>query len=586
MKRSTMLALFATFVMVTAVSTSFLTDDGAANGDSSFEEAFSNDAQRIIEGNAKLIGGTNYTISPDWNGVDPYRFIFSNANINMNTALQKCSSIILKLTAGSQSETKTIEKKSDETYLSPISLTWDSIFSNQSTLSITGTFDDGGKAVPKLSGSFLLKNSGSQPFTDDIKLEIILKGTNTNGVEVTSTVAFTLKVNLETHYFTVTNNMGLYPNVQSSGIHIYVEDSGSPWSFSNGTITSNFDSAASLNANANQKVLIALYPSDGKKVTSVSVRDGSGNALDCTKYLNGVTGKDNTQNVWVFAMPNSDVTIDVVFDCHKVSIDAEYGSVTTKYDGFKSVTSKDGSYRNNNLGYYFLNDVVNLTPSPVKGYEFVRWECDGLTIDDNKFTMPDRDVTIKAIFEPISYAISLENGSGGTLVCDVEKAIAGREVTVTATPSHGFVLDSLTMNGKAVSVDSDGRYTFTMPSSAVKFVATFKNDGKASSLSCESAILSNGLTRLDVQIDCRSDALNAQDLRILVVAKYGSNVINVYSKPAIVNGTGTDAVFVSTSGLTEVVLQLVDGIQPGDDGSVQYFAYTYYVPDQDSTKGS
>ena len=333
-----MLALFATFVMVTAVSTSFLTDDGAANGDSSFEEAFSNDAQRIIEGNAKLIGGTNYTISPDWNGVDHYKLTFSGAQHSQYTALSSSTSTkILKLTVGSQSITENITVSNSDI---SVSLSFNSGSSNQGTLSIVGSFSDVMKnpKVPllgySLSGSFSLTYDGSQPFADDIKLEIILTGLN-GTIPVTNTITFTLKVIPGTHYFNQTNNMGLYPNADSTGIRIYVEDSESPWSFSNGTITSDFDSAASLNANANQNVLIALYPSDGKKVTSVSVRDGSGNELNCTKYINGVNGKDNTQNVWVFTMPDSDVTIDVVFDCHRVSIDAEYGSVTTKYDGSK-----------------------------------------------------------------------------------------------------------------------------------------------------------------------------------------------------------------------------------------------------------
>ena len=583
-----MLALFATIVMVTAVSTSFLADDGDANGDSSFE-AFSDVAQKIIEGKATPKSGINFTVNPDWNGVDPYRFTFSDAPHSNLTALSSCTSKILKLTVGSASATSDITVSNDGTITSSINLVVDNGSSDQGTLSIAGTFNDVIKN-PKLpmmgyllSGSFFLTYDGLQPFTDDIKLEVILKGiNNSTKKEVTVTITFTLKVTPGTHYFNLTNNMGLSPN--STGIFIYTEDSNNHWSVTNGKI-SNFESTSSLNATTGQNVLIALYPSDGDKVRSISVTDGSGGVLNCTQYSNGMTGKD-TQKVWMFTMPDSDVNVDVEFNHHTISIIADNGKVSTALNNGPNNVTKDGYYRNHGKGYYFLDDVVKLTPSPVKGYEFVSWECDGLIIDDNKFTMPDRDVTIKAVFEPISYVISLENGSGGTLVCDVEEAIAGREVTVTATPSHGFVLDSLTMDGTTVSVDSDGRYTFTMPSKAVKFVATFKNDGKASSLSCESAILSNGLTRLDVQIDCRSDALNAKDLRILVVAKYGSNVINVYSKPVIGNGTGTDAVFVSTSGLTEVVLQLVDGIQPGDDGSVQYFAYTYYVPDQDSTKGS
>ena len=78
-----------------------------------------------------------------------------------------------------------------------------------------------------------------------------------------------------------------------------------------------------------------------------------------------------------------------------------------------------------------------------------------------------------------SYDIVSDVGENGTI--DVDRyATEGDEVTITVTPDEAYKLDdlSVTANGKDVELtaNSDGTYTFTMPSADVRITATFAED--------------------------------------------------------------------------------------------------------------
>ena len=78
-----------------------------------------------------------------------------------------------------------------------------------------------------------------------------------------------------------------------------------------------------------------------------------------------------------------------------------------------------------------------------------------------------------------SYEVSTSVGDHGSLTVD-RYATEGEKVTITVTPDEAYKLDdlSVTANGKDVELtaNSDGTYTFTMPSADVKITATFAKD--------------------------------------------------------------------------------------------------------------
>lgn len=82
-----------------------------------------------------------------------------------------------------------------------------------------------------------------------------------------------------------------------------------------------------------------------------------------------------------------------------------------------------------------------------------------------------------------SYSIKAEDTVNGKLTLSASRASRGRTVTITVTPDEGFVLSSLTVrdrNGNeiAVTMTSENKYTFKMPSGAVTVSAEFAPETK------------------------------------------------------------------------------------------------------------
>ena len=83
-----------------------------------------------------------------------------------------------------------------------------------------------------------------------------------------------------------------------------------------------------------------------------------------------------------------------------------------------------------------------------------------------------------SISAPTTYAVNVNAATNGAVAADKKTASKGTTVTVTASPSKGYVVDAVKAvdkDGKDVAVtEKDGKYVFTMPGSAVTVTGTFK----------------------------------------------------------------------------------------------------------------
>lgn len=83
-----------------------------------------------------------------------------------------------------------------------------------------------------------------------------------------------------------------------------------------------------------------------------------------------------------------------------------------------------------------------------------------------------------SISTPTTYAVNVNAATNGAVAADKKTASKGTTVTVTASPSKGYVVDGVKVvdkDGKDVAVTGkDGKYVFTMPGSAVTVTGTFK----------------------------------------------------------------------------------------------------------------
>ena len=122
----------------------------------------------------------------------------------------------------------------------------------------------------------------------------------------------------------------------------------------------------------------------------------------------GVTIKDDK-----FLMPNDNVEVKAIFEKDAPPAPTEF-TITVKTDGNGTASASHAKA--------VVGTEIALTATPNKGYHFKEWQVEspaGLVITNNKFTMPDSDVGVKAIFEKDAPPASIEfivtfDGNGGT----------------------------------------------------------------------------------------------------------------------------------------------------------------------------
>ncbi len=151
---------------------------------------------------------------------------------------------------------------------------------------------------------------------------------------------------------------------------------------------------------------------------------------------------------------------------------AEY-TVTVKTDGNGTASASPDKA--------VAGTEITLTATPNKGYHFKEWQVisGNVTIKDDKFTMPDSNVEVKAIFEknapPVltEFTITVKTDGNGTASASHAKAVVGTEITLTATPNKGYHFKEWQVISGNVTITNNN---FTMPNSNVEVKAIFEKD--------------------------------------------------------------------------------------------------------------
>ena len=243
---------------------------------------------------------------------------------------------------------------------------------------------------------------------------------------------------------------------------------------------------------------------------------------------------------------------------------------------------------------------ITLTATPNEGYHFKEWEVmrGGVTIENDKFTMPDSDVEVKAIFEedappvPAEYTVRFNaNGGDGTM-----EDVTGVSGSYTL-PACGFTepegkqfkgwstsADGSVISGTTYEVSSDTTFYAIWESKEYSIIVT---DGKATigagseiskaaqgttiTLTANAApdgkvfdkwVVESGSTTLE---DANSETTTfiMPDSEVSVKATYKNAPVTTYSLTTQVNG-GHGTISASKTGLTEGFTETV--IFTPDDG--------------------
>ena len=123
---------------------------------------------------------------------------------------------------------------------------------------------------------------------------------------------------------------------------------------------------------------------------------------------------------------------------------------------------------------------ITLTATPNTGYHFKEWQVEslaGLVITNNKFTMPDSNVAIKAIFEedspfaPTKHTVTVKTDGNGIAFASPLLAVAGTEITLTAMPKKGYHFKEWQVISGGVAIENN---KFLMPDTNVEIKAFFE----------------------------------------------------------------------------------------------------------------
>ena len=124
---------------------------------------------------------------------------------------------------------------------------------------------------------------------------------------------------------------------------------------------------------------------------------------------------------------------------------------------------------------------VTFTFKPDAGHELYRATVNGNDImplvEDNKYTINGvtDDIRLDAEFSLIHYTIKTSCSAGGSVSASSYSVLYGEDVTFTVTPSEGYEIESITLNGNDITSSfSNGSYTLKGVTADQELYATFK----------------------------------------------------------------------------------------------------------------
>ena len=257
----------------------------------------------------------------------------------------------------------------------------------------------------------------------------------------------------------ITNNKFTMPDSNVAIKAIFEEDS--PFAPTKHTVTVKTDG----NGIAFASPLLAVA---GTEITLTAMPKESYHFKEWQVISGGVVIENNK-----FLMPDTNVEVKAFF---------EEGAppAPTKYT--VTVTTEGGGTASASPAKTAAGTEITLTATPNTGYHFKEWQVEspaGLVITNNKFTMPDSNVAIKAIFEedspfaPTKHTVTVKTDGNGIAFASPLLAVAGTEITLTAMPKKGYHFKEWQVISGGVAIENN---KFLMPDSNVEVNAVFEKD--------------------------------------------------------------------------------------------------------------
>lgn len=211
---------------------------------------------------------------------------------------------------------------------------------------------------------------------------------------------------------------------------------------------------------------ISTTPSDkaakGETVTLTATPNDEYNFNSWNVYKTGDTSAKVTVSGNTFTMPDYPVTVSAVFvkKTHDVTI-------TKEGEGTVAISPETPVE---------VGQTVTVTATPAEHWELSSLTMNGEDITSAKsFVMPNKAVELKATFVKQKFKVTASATTNGTIELVTESPLNwGDNFTINVNAAPHYEIDTVTVDGKTVTVDGQGDYTFVMPTHDVTVSATFK----------------------------------------------------------------------------------------------------------------
>lgn len=241
----------------------------------------------------------------------------------------------------------------------------------------------------------------------------------------------------------------------------------------------------SLGATTNGTISVVGNKTTGLKENeqvTINVTPDSNFEIDTLTYSYGGNSYD-IKDTKTFAMPAADVTVNATFKQKEQPQPTKHKIYTqTSSNGTFTVDKKEA----------VTGEEVTITPNPAQGYKvkeiYVGSGAGQVPVNNNKFTMPNSDVSIRVDFEqdtppqPTEYTIKNYNGDGGIVAGVPNKAYKDQQINLSIHTNDGYTVERIWLEDEAGNnlQDLTNATSFTMPDKNVVIKATFKQkEGKS-----------------------------------------------------------------------------------------------------------
>ena len=211
--------------------------------------------------------------------------------------------------------------------------------------------------------------------------------------------------------------------------------------------------------------------------TGISISGGVFNGIESNTTMVAEATDEPISSFLASGYEYRKVTDDTVFDGSSISETGDSLYVAPTGSVKHSITVSDGSASHTKA---FAGTMVTLTANAAPdGMVFDKWEVvsGGVTIEDNKFEMPNADVEIKAVYKVKSVTITAtaSPAEGGTVTGSGEYTIS-EQVFLTAIPNAGYKFVRWEENGIEVRDLSTYSFDVTPSTTDRNLVAVFEVD--------------------------------------------------------------------------------------------------------------